>query len=380
MKYILLIIILIILFFFITNCYVKGINIIKIIENFDENIIFNNNENNNKNKKDIDNVYENKIKNKDYTINYENKDLITNDQNSNNDENIFNFNDKKYNKADPDKYYIMIDNNIDNSSEKIIWMYWETLPGKKKPGYIDLCINSVKHNCGKCFKIIVLNEKSIKNYLPNISLKLSNLNLPQKVDYYRYALLEKYGGVWLDADILVLKCICPYYKKLEKYDYVGFGCGYDRDVCKETINGHSRPLNWFMISKPNTNFIKCVKKNAENEIVKSIETKTKIPYHGIGKTILSKCYDKLNKEEKWDYYHVSSKCQEYDSYGNKLNNIMNKFNWEDCDDERIFFPLYNTAPGYPDWFKDLNEEELKNSDLYIRPIIDKAFSKNISCK
>ena len=64
-------------------------------------------------------------------------------------------------------------------NQKIIWMYWETLPGKKKPGYIDLCINSVKFNCGKCFKIIVLDNKSITKYLPEIEkIDFSNLNLP----------------------------------------------------------------------------------------------------------------------------------------------------------------------------------------------------------
>jgi hypothetical protein len=51
-----------------------------------------------------------------------------------------------------------------DNNKNIIWMYWETLPGKKKPGYIDLCINSVKFNCGKCFDIIVLDNKKILEY------------------------------------------------------------------------------------------------------------------------------------------------------------------------------------------------------------------------
>jgi len=99
----------------------------------------------------------------------------------------------------------------------------------------------------------------------------------------------------------------------------------------------------------------------------------KISYHGIGKDILQECYINRNKESEWNYEHISSKCQEFDTKGNKLNNIMNKFNWEDCQEERIFFPLYNTAPGYPDWFKELTEEELKHSSSYLKPLIDKAF-------
>jgi mannosyltransferase OCH1-like enzyme len=268
------------------------------------------------------------------------------------------------------------DKDKDKDNNKTIWMYWETLPGKKKPGYIDLCINSVKHNCSKCFDIIVLDNKKIVKYLPEIeNVNLSYLNLPQKVDYYRYLLLEKYGGIWIDADILVLKCICPFYDKLKSYDYVGFGCGHDQKTCNLNMNGHSKPLNWFMISKKNTEFMKCIKNKAEEKINESNLNKQKLPYHSIGKVILSECYDKLHKTNSWDYYHVPSKCQEYDTKGNKLNNIMIDFNWKDCEKDRIFFPLYNTAPGYPDWFKNLTENELKTKKTYLKPIIDMAFSQ-----
>ena len=266
--------------------------------------------------------------------------------------------------------------NIENK-KPIIWMYWETLPNKKKPGYIDLCIESVKYNCSNCFNIIVLDNKTIYNYLPEIrSINLSNLNLPQKVDYYRYSLLEKYGGVWLDADILILKCICPFYNKLNNYDYVGFGCGFDIKTCGKKLNGYTRPLNWFMISKKNTPFIKCVKKRAEDKILESNKNNSKLPYHSIGKVILNECYHEMNKNKTWVYEHIPSRCQEYDLSGNKLNNIMIDFNWKDCEKDRIFFPLYNTAPGYPDWFKELSVDELKNNESYLKPIIETSFSNN----
>ena len=262
------------------------------------------------------------------------------------------------------------------SGERIIWMYWETLPGKTKPGYIDLCIDSVKFNCGKCFNVIVLDDITIHDYLPEIKeIDFSNLNLPQKVDYYRYALLEKYGGVWLDADILVIKCICPFYEKLSNSDYVGFGCGHDLDTCRKNPDGYSRPLNWFMISKKNTPFIKCVKNKAYNKIMEANKNNTKLPYHSIGKVILQQCYEELNSENNWNYAHVPSKCQEFDTEGNKLNNIMIDFNWKDCEKERIFFPLYNTAPGYPDWFKNLSVEELKTKESYLKPLITQAFAE-----
>jgi hypothetical protein len=265
-------------------------------------------------------------------------------------------------------------------NQKIIWMYWETLPGKKKPGYIDLCINSVKYNCGNCFNVIVLDNISILKYLPEMKyINLTQLNLPQKVDFYRYSLLEKYGGVWLDADILVIKCICPFYKKLENSDYVGFGCGHDMNTCSKTLYGYSKPLNWFMISKKNTPFIKCVKNTAYKKILEANKNNIKLSYHSIGKIVLQTCYNKMNENEKWSYVHVPSKCQEFDTKGSKLNNIMIDFNWKDCIDDRIFFPLYNTAPGYPDWFKSLTSDELKNNESYLKPLISQAFQKKNKC-
>ena len=35
-----------------------------------------------------------------------------------------------------------------------IWMYWENLPGKKMPPYINLCIKTVKNKCSKIQKMI----------------------------------------------------------------------------------------------------------------------------------------------------------------------------------------------------------------------------------
>jgi hypothetical protein len=268
-----------------------------------------------------------------------------------------------------------------SNNSRIIWMYWETLPGKKKPGYIDLCIESVKFNCGKCFEVILLDNHKIIKYLPDLKIDdVAHLSLPQKVDYYRYCLLEKYGGVWLDADILVIKCICPFFKKLKDYDYVGFGCGFDRKKCKTINNGYSRPLNWFMISKKNAPFIKCVKESAYEKIMEYKEANIKLPYHSIGKVILHECYEKLNQDGKeWKYVHIPSKCQEYDNNGNKLNNILIDFEWKDCMKERIFFPLYNTAPGYPDWFKELTSKKLKEKNTYLKPLIIQAFEKKKKC-
>ena len=263
-----------------------------------------------------------------------------------------------------------------SNKKPIIWMFWETLPGYKKPGYIDLCYQSVKHNCQDCFQIIYLNEKTIQNYLPELSrYSLGHLKIQHKVDFYRYLLLHKYGGIWIDADILVLKCLCPYMKNLQKHDYVGFGCGYSKKVCSKTGNGYGSPLNWMMASKPNTEYLKCI----IDEASLKIKNKDSFQYHDIGKEALRKCATKLKEENDWSYTHIPSKCNEYDEHGNKLNRIFTDLGPSTCNKDRFFFPFYNTAPGYPQWFKDLDANQIKQLDLPIKSVITEAFSSKKKC-
>jgi hypothetical protein len=279
----------------------------------------------------------------------------------------------------------LLENFTSQSSKPKLWCYWETLPGKKKPGYIDLCYDSIRHNCSNCFDVILLDEKKIKTYLPEMKdiKNIDHLSIPHKTDYYRYALLEKYGGVWVDADIIVTRCLCPLYKELlqSDKDYMGFGCGRNRTSCSRNPDGKYNPTNWLMMSKPKSDFMKCVRENAKSVIE---EKDNNFSYHEIGKVGLQKCIQKMqDQDSNWDYIHTPSTCQEYDHKGNKLNNILAPYDVKECSKKRYFFPLYNTAPGYPDWFKDLSKEDLMNGNgpekYYLHEILDEAFSKKNTC-
>jgi hypothetical protein len=132
-----------------------------------------------------------------------------------------------------------------------------------------------------------------------------------------------------------------------------------------------------MISKPNTKFMNCIVENCQ----KTVLNKEKFSYHGIGKNLLKKCIQKMDKD--WDYVHIPSTCQEYDTKGKKLNNIFEDFQVDDCVHERYFFPLYNTAPGYPDWFKKLSKKEFFDNEKInpkLKKIIIQSFSNKKKCK
>ena len=80
------------------------------------------------------------------------------------------------------------------------------------------------------------------------------------------------------------------------------------------------------------------------------------------------------KLENWDYYHLQSKCIERDSNDMKIRNnrlISNEDIDKNCTD-LLFIPIYNTSPGFPEWFKNMNEEDLlKNNSLFSK-LVKKA--------
>ena len=126
------------------------------------------------------------------------------------------------------KKALLQNENFIDSSKPNIWMYWENKSGKTKPEYLKLCYQTIQKNCKNSFNINLLDEKTVYKYLPNLRKDLDEyLNIPQKTDYIRLALLYKYGGIWIDSDTIVIKDMKPLWDKTKKYEFIGFGCtGY----------------------------------------------------------------------------------------------------------------------------------------------------------
>ena len=257
-----------------------------------------------------------------------------------------------------------------------IWMYWENLPGNKKSPYLDLCYKTVKKNCSNNFKIHLLDEKSVYDYIPDLRKDLnSKLSIQQKVDYIRYILLYKYGGIWVDADTIVIKNLKPIIEKLNHYDFVGFGCHFNnKEQCLNS--GKPYPANWVMGSRKNGKLMKlCIDKcnlyiNSSNNLKKS--------YHILGReTLWSEISYLLKNDKEWNYYHYNSKCIERDSNNKKLYNsraISDEDIDKQCEDKFLFMPIYNTAPGFPEWFKNMDESKLLKSNMLISKIFRKSLN------
>jgi mannosyltransferase OCH1-like enzyme len=277
-------------------------------------------------------------------------------------------------------FYVIKSYNQENFTaitKPYIWLYWENKPGvDKPPTYIQMCHESVKQHCSDKFNVIILNENSVNDYLFNLRTDIQELSIPQKADYIRLKLLEKYGGIWLDSDIIVMQDLMPIIDKMKNgIDFVGFGChSYN---CRNS--GKPKPANWVMASKPHTEFIKECIKQCDETLDKGVKG---IKYFALGRNVLWDCIKKMKKmDSNWDYYHYDSKCLDRDSNYRKMRNhrmISEEGLDNKCINQSLFIPIYNTAPGFPDWFKNLSKDELLEKDMLISKIFRKSLFKHIN--
>ena len=88
--------------------------------------------------------------------------------------------------------------------KKVIFTFWE--PKEKIPGYLQICMKTWKIFLPE-YEIKLLDYKKSKIYLgeelfTNVICK--NMSLPIQADAIRVAILQKYGGIWMDIDNIML--------------------------------------------------------------------------------------------------------------------------------------------------------------------------------
>lgn len=107
-------------------------------------------------------------------------------------------------------------NNKNISNECKIWVYWDS-GIDNAPKIIKKCINSIVRNKER-HEVIILDDKNLNKYinLDNRIIKLIKKNKICKAnfaDIIRIELLKRYGGIWMDASIFLVKI------PKEIYDY-----------------------------------------------------------------------------------------------------------------------------------------------------------------
>ena len=97
------------------------------------------------------------------------------------------------------------DMRLSHEHNKIIWILW--LQGiENAPSIVRMCYQSIVDNFSSEYKIVLLNERNISEYilLPDFILskyKKGYISNQHFADLLRVSLLEKYGGTWMDGTI-----------------------------------------------------------------------------------------------------------------------------------------------------------------------------------
>lgn len=261
-----------------------------------------------------------------------------------------------------------------DSNKTIIWSYWENKEGTIKPPYIDLCYKTLEHHCSEKFDIIILNEKTVYDYLPNLRKDINKLQLALKVDYIRVLLLCVYGGIWIDADTIIMNNLDDLDDKLKKWDFVGFGCS--KSTC---FNGYPYPSNGVMASKKNGILIKKCLMALDRLLGKKTHD---FGYFDLGKHIIWGELDKLIKNDNYRYYHYSSEydgSRDIDGHWVNVDNHISTSKTKLLNEDKLFFVFLENnkfigSDQKYNWFSKLSEEDILNGPYWISYLFNKSLS------
>ena len=161
-----------------------------------------------------------------------------------------------------------------------IWMYWENHQTKSTPKHIELCLNSIERQKGELV-LNIINPKNIDKYLGKLRAEWFQFKNPaHRADYARVRLVNKYGGIWIDSDMIALKPLEPLVKIPAPYDY----------ACRNI----STSIGCFA-AKPNCELLALIIDAQEKVIT---DSSGNIAWNDIGNKLLSK-YGKTYPHHKW---------------------------------------------------------------------------------
>ncbi len=147
------------------------------------------------------------------------------------------------------------ENFTSNTVPKIIWTYWDN--DNNIPELVKICQATWKKNAPN-YIINNVNKNTATNWV-NMPKDWENLPAYRQSDIIRLLLLEKYGGIWIDASTLMLKNLDTFLNKNDLTLFLTPSSTFQNPVFE----------NWFISSPPHNKIIK----NWTNESIYAIYNK-----------------------------------------------------------------------------------------------------------
>lgn len=236
--------------------------------------------------------------------------------------------------------------------DKIIWQYWEG----PRPSFIDLCLETVSKN-NEDFDLRVLDDKSVFDYLPNLRKDLDSLpRIANKVDYVRFKLLHEYGGIWLDADVVLLQDLSKPWQTM---------INSNQSFAATSHFGPGKPSIWLLMSERNSKITKDYLKAAD--VLLDNFDKSKIAWSQLGAHLLWN----FTNDKNYCHFAVEDFCPvPYTKYLHYFENIdVDKF----ISDDSYTFVFFNEMLNrHQRDFLAKDRNEILSQDYLISKIIRKA--------
>jgi hypothetical protein len=106
-------------------------------------------------------------------------------------------------------------------SRPTVWMYWADPPGSTeadRPSYISACLETVRRT-GGC-DVVVVSPETISTYADGLHPAFWLLTPNHQSDVFRTHMLYRYGGMYIDADTVVVRSLRPLFERLAEVDFV----------------------------------------------------------------------------------------------------------------------------------------------------------------
>lgn len=108
-----------------------------------------------------------------------------------------------------------------------VWLYWENLPGRSRPAYLDLCLETIRRHSPA--EPIVLDYDTAGEHVKLDPARWEALQRPNfRSDYLRARLLHEHGGLWVDFDTIAIMPLQELLDGLSRHDVIAFGAEVGR--------------------------------------------------------------------------------------------------------------------------------------------------------
>jgi len=231
-----------------------------------------------------------------------------------------------------------------------LWTYWETKDNR--PAYIDLCFETMLKSYCHC---IMLNKDNVLCYLPDLrediwKVKHSSGRYENEVcmraDYLKVKILEKFGGLWIDADSILTKPIHTIISSISFYKFFS----------RKTKRGWASV--GFMASLPKGEVISEYSRKLDEALDRKLEYKSASE---LGARMLTPIVEEKKAKTMEEYLNPI----EFAEWGKWFSEIEPLEKYEDF----IWFPLFNRL--FPKEFKNASREDLlkkENKSFFSRLI------------